>query len=91
MPEPETPKSATRYVLRVHRLERDGDALLPQHVRAYRFVGPVDVSLRIRFFGQQAIHHSGALGFLVSKTAWTRMPVSYSKSFRMGSEKNDPH
>ena len=53
-----------RHVLRVHRLERDGDALLPQHVRAYRFVGPVDVSLRIRFFGQQAIHHSGALGFL---------------------------
>src|SRR4051812_27401438 len=39
-------------------------AALPQHFRANRLVGPVDISLGIRFLTDQAIHYARALRFL---------------------------
>src|SRR5450756_1978737 len=41
-----------------------GDSLLSQDLGADRFVGPIDVGLRIALFGDEPVHCSGAFGFL---------------------------
>src|ERR1700730_11651079 len=48
----------------VRREVRGGDMLWAQDFGAYRFVGPVDVGLRIIFLGDESIHCPRAFRFL---------------------------
>src|ERR1700730_10697363 len=48
----------------VRREVRGGDMLLSQDFGAYRFVGPVDVGLRIIFLGDESIHRPRTFRFL---------------------------
>ena len=60
--------------LRRSRHIRCGHAALFKHIRPHRFVGPIDIGLRIVLLRDEAVHHAGALGLFGIEHRFHRDP-----------------